>query len=549
MTLPVRGSLMLAPHRRIRGSGLRAINQGFHHFVSANAGGGGSGSLESPWTLAEFLANPGTVNPGEITGMRCPGGSELYEQSGSWTWSSSLNGTAGTGTTDFSTKINLHAYTPDGGLPTISSTGTANETCLRIDGTHLVIKGIRVRKNNTIRSNGRGTALWLRGAFDNKPNGSGMLIHCFIEDGANGIFTGNSPATDFQGGDWIIYGNVLINNGEDDGPRNHNVYSRHQGNGRLQFVKNIIGMGLGNSLMVYEEAAGIDGITNVDHTENICFQSGILGTQTGNWWNMEMGGGGAGDGPARNCTIRGNILYHATNNPETANLQLGSAMATNEDLTVEDNYIFGGQQDDIVRIQTFRTDGNPTLVYRRNRHYRRSERAVRVQAGTLNAWTWEDNVYYTDGATGQNVFDHGGVNRTLAGLRTNADIGHTDTEASEPGSCQTFVIPVNTYEAGRAHVFIKNWEALSPVPINLDGILSTGDSFRVYRAQNPHVAHIQSASETFSYTEGQPFQYDMENAPNAIQAPIGTCPRTAPPLRNAILDNESAECLIIRKVA
>ena len=545
--IPVRGELLI-PHRRQRGVALRIIDQGFHHFISPTASGAGSGSFESPWSLTQFLANPGTVLPGERTAMRCVPGSELYEQSGSFTWSSTLNGELGNGPDDFTKKINLHAYTPDGGLPTISSTGTANETTIRIDGTHLVIKGIRVRKNNTIRNNARGTGLWLRGAFDNKPTGSGMLIYCYFEDAANGVFTGNSAGTDFQGGDWTVYGCVFINNGEDDGPRNHAVYSRHQGDGRWRLIGNIIGMGLANSLMVYDENASVDGITNVDIENNILFQAGILGTQTGNWWNLILGGGGAADSPARECNVTENILYHATNDSETANFQLGSIGATNEHVVVQDNLIYGGQQDDIVRIHTFRTDGSPTLVYRNNRHYHKSDRVALVQSGSLAAWSWQGNTYYTNGATGQNLFVHGGVNRTLAGLQANAGIGDSDTDTTEPTSYQIFIFLVDTYEEGRTHVFIKNWDATSPIPIPLDGILINGDSFRVYRAQDPHVAHIQSGTDTFTYT-GTPFQYDMANAPNAIQAPIGTCPRSAPSLRGNTLTTASAECLIIRKVA
>lgn len=527
---------------------IRLIDQPYHHFVSPSASGSGTGSFGDPWTLGQFLAAPGGLGIGEVTALRCQPGNDLYEQAGSWTWSSSLNGSGG-GPSEFDKKINLLAYKPDKGLPTISSSGTANETTLRIDGTHVRLQGIRIRKNNTIRSNGRGTALWLRGAYDNKPTGSGMLIHCYIEDGANGLFSGNSPADNFEGGDWVIYGCVLINNGEDDGPRNHNVYHRHQGAGRVQFIKNIIGMGLGNSLMNYEEAVGVDAITNIDLIENICFMSGVLGTATGNWWNMEMGGGGAGDGPARNCTMRGNILFHPDNAAETAQMQLGSAMATNEHLVVEDNHIYRGQQDDIVRVQTFRTDGNPTLVFRRNHIYRGSERAVTfLQSGSLSAFTWEQNKYYSPDAAGATLFVHGGVQRTLASLIANAGIGSTDEELAEPTASQVFVIPVNAYEPGRAHVFTVKWAGTDQfTQCNLDSVLSTGDRFRVMRAQNPHVPIFGPFDEPggteFYYTQGQTFNHHF-GIDDAIQAPIGTCPRTAPALSSGTLQ---AECLIVER--
>lgn len=543
MTIPVRGTLAL-PHRRVRGSSrFRPIEQTYHHFIAPNAAGGGSGSFESPWTLSEFLANPGTVNAGERTGMRCLAGSELYEQSGSFTWHSSLNGSSGD-VSDLTKKIQLVAYEPDGGLPTISNSASDNSQTLRIDGTHVCLRGIRIRKNNTIRSNGRGTAIWLRGAFDNKPTGTGILIHCWFEDGANGLFTGNSASTDFQGGDWTVYGCVAINNGEDDGPRNHGFYTRHQGSGRMRFEKNIIGMGLANSLMVYEETVGVDAITNVDLIDNICFQAGILGTVTGNWWNIVLGGGGAADGPARECTVTGNILYHADNASETANFQLGSTGATNEHTTVEDNYLYGGQQDDIVRIHTFRIDGNPTLVFRNNSVYRGTDRAIwTAQSGGLSAWTWENNTYYAD-ATGGNLVVHGGTQRTLAGFVTAASIGGSDAEANNPSTTQVFVKAVNTYQA-RAHVFIRNWGADADVPLNLDAVLANGEQFKVYRAQNPHVAISQGGNTTHTYTTGG-WSYVMENAATTIQAPIGTCPRTAPPLNDGI--TVKAECLIIEKV-
>lgn len=529
--------------------------QTYHHFIATNGSGSGVGSWEDPWTLAQFLAGPGGLNVGEVTALRGPPGADLYEQSGSWTWSSSLNGSGGS-VGQFDKKINLVAYKPDvkiGGLPTISSSGTANETTLRIDGTHLRIQGVRFRKNNTIRGNARGTALWLRGAFDNKPTGSGMILHCYIEDGANGIFTGNSAATDFQGGDWTVYGCVFLNNGEDDGPRNHAVYSRHQGAGRWQVIGNIIGLGLANSLMVYEEAVGVDAITNVDLWDNICYQAGILGTQTGNWWNMILGGGGAADGPARDCTIRRNILYHGTNDAETANLQLGSIGATNEHVIVEDNHIYGGQQDDICRINPFRTDGNPTLVFRRNHFYPGAERVVTLQAGDCSQWTWADNKYYV-ASSGLNRFVHGGVQRTLAGLVTNAGIGGTDSEVAVPTSDQVHVIPVNAYEPGRTHVFIVNWSGNETVTINLDGILSTGDRFRVYRIQDPHRPVIQGPAGTggtgatwpnlYTYTYGQGWAYTVANE-SVIQEPIGTCPRSPTEL---IGYTPRVESLIIERV-
>jgi hypothetical protein len=86
------------------------------------------------------------------------------------------------------------------------------------------------------------------------------------------------------------------------------------------------------------------------------------------------------------------------------------------------------------------------------------------------------------------------------------------TNASPTGT-EVFVIP-NEYEIGRAHIAIYNW-ALSPtVPVDLSNVLTTGDHYVIYAAED----YLGAPVATGTYN-GQPVSIPMTGT--LVAAPIG----------------------------
>jgi hypothetical protein len=65
---------------------------------------------------------------------------------------------------------------------------------------------------------------------------------------------------------------------------------------------------------------------------------------------------------------------------------------------------------------------------------------------------------------------------------------------TKPTANKVFIIP-NAYEAGRANIAIYNWSHANSVPVDLSGVLKTGDQYKIIDAQNPSII-VSSGSYT-----------------------------------------------------
>jgi hypothetical protein len=108
---------------------------------------------------------------------------------------------------------------------------------------------------------------------------------------------------------------------------------------------------------------------------------------------------------------------------------------------------------------------------------------LRKTAAAVGTWSVDSNTYRSTGAI--KFEDVGGTYRTFAQWKaTNAgyDVNSTATDSTTPTD-SVHVYP-NADETKRAHIAIYNWTQADNVSVNVASVLSSGDTYRLYSAQN-----------------------------------------------------------------
>lgn len=262
--------------------------------------------------------------------------------------------------------------------------------------------------------------------------------------------------------DGEIYGNIIYHNGWDgpDRGHGHGIYTQNSSN-TVRLIKDNISF---NQFSSGIKPWGVNGLVN-DYTieGNIMFNNGILSSTTGFAFNLLFGTDAIGN-IAENPIIRNNYTYYTTTSPDGEN-RIGD-VAGCDSPTITDNYFAHGGADNVLNM-------NCTNV------------------------TMTGNTYYgvTTGFTTSSF-----PNNTYATVR--------------PSDTKIFVRP-NTYESGRAHIVIYNWNSKPNIDVDVSSVLSNNQAYSVYDVEN----YFGTPVATGTYT-GNNITIPMTGT--TVSAPTGT---------------------------
>jgi cysteine-rich repeat protein len=211
-----------------------------------------------------------------------------------------------------------------------------------------------------------------------------------------------------------------------------------------------------------------------------------------------------------------------------------------KDLIIEDSYLASsGTPLSLIRWQRSRTNGT-TVVGGATLAVGDSERLVEMEKeecaslwasnAPWNALVQENNAYFFTGAGStpfgvRNSFSSW-TDKNFADWRTaihDRDANSTYS-AGLPSTNAVFVQP-NTYEAGRAHVAIYNWQDLPAVGVDLSTIgLPAGQQFKIYNLQAFDDAAVSDPFGTVvasgNYNPSQPM-VSVPMTDGTVTAPLG----------------------------
>jgi len=267
------------------------------------------------------------------------------------------------------------------------------------------------------------------------------------------------------------YGNILYFNGWQRitmGAKGHSIYAQNV-TGTKKLLDNLCFSNFGWGIHIYSSAPGASGIVpnlnNFDVEGNICFNNGELGDA---WRPNILLGGEMAAGVAQNNTLRSNYTYYSNRLVGGfggyQGIDLGYALGCNN-TTVQNNYFI-------------------------NYYYY----VLKLTNCTNTALT--GNTFWGN----------------LSGFSP-ADFPSNTYLAAPPSGTKIIVRP-NTYEPGRAHIAVYNWDLLDSVDVEVSGILPVGAQYEVRNAQD----YFGLPVLTGTY-DGRPLRLPMTGL--RVAAPVG----------------------------
>jgi hypothetical protein len=463
----------------------------------------GDGSINNPWDLQTALYQPTSVHPGDTIWVR--------------------GGTYGNGTGIFYAQLVGTAQAPiivrqypgeraiiDGWMQVGCCDGNSQPNL----GSYVWIWDLEFASTITDRTGyPNGPPYWGQSAtepsVDNwAPNSK--LINLVIHD------TSGGPGWWDEATNSEAYGNIIYYNGyqASDGGHGHGFYTQNNTGTKLM-SDNIVFDSFSLGVQIYG-SGGESYVRNFDVDGNIAFNNGVLaaGTPAPHADNILFAGG---IGDVQNVALTNNFTYHTPANT-LGESELGFAWSgDNTGMTAINNYFMGGFQG----IDIWYWD---SLLFTNNVSYVKNVGAIILGLWTnanesASSYVWDHNTYYGLGYFDYNNAGLGWFNWSSAsGLDPSSVYTPTD-----PTGVWTFVRP-NKYEPGRANIVIYNWDLASIVPVNVSGVLTYGQNYKVQDAEN----FFGSPVVTGTYT-GSPINIPMTGLTPA--APNGTVPN--PPVHTA----------------
>ena len=401
----------------------------------------GDGSTSRPWDLATALAGGnGMVRPGDTIWVR--GGTYAG------TFTSTLTGTA-------AAPIVVRRY--PGERATLAGDGSSNT--LKIDGAWTYFWGLEVQVSTPDRTNPRMDAVYVRYTANVK------LINLVVHDGGTGIYTEpGAPGVE-------IYGCVVYNNGWQAG-------AGDRGHGHAIYVKNDAGTKLVRENVLFNQYGfgvheysdlGSGGLNNIRVERNISFDNGSLALPgTSGAGNMQIGG----EEPVNNSTVLSNMTYSAPSMSEL-NVRFGYGGVRSGSLAVSGNYIVGGNPVLTVEDWTSAVVTGDTLIG--------VDQVVILTDSNLAGQTWTSNHYYQDPLAA--AWRYLTTDYTFSGWQGATGLSGTDVAVAGTPLAARVAVQPNVYEAGRGTVVVYNWSLQPSVPVDLSGVLRTGDHYEVRSVQ------------------------------------------------------------------
>lgn len=259
-------------------------------------------------------------------------------------------------------------------------------------------------------------------------------------------------------------------------------------------------------------ASGNQGIRNIKLRGCVGYNNGTIAVNYAGKPNFLQGGTG--------ISVLNGLIDHCYSYHQQAladgGIHLGfDALVTNDSATVTNNRVWGGGNgttgSGCVQV------GHFTAFTCTNNQFGSSQTRL-TQVLTETTYTWNTNTYFFANAN-SSAFRQNGVNKTFALWQagTTYDAASTATGSASGKPTVNFVTcRPNSYEAGRGHIIVENWQALSAVPVDISSVISVGQYYKIWHVHDLFGTPIQHAK----YTGG------------TISLPLSTV--ALPPLTDAV---------------
>lgn len=456
--------------------GVRLPTRHREFFVAPDGSGSGAGTETDPWDLATALAPHPSVQAGDTIWLR--------------------GGVYGNGTV-LESRLQGEPARPVI-LRQFRNERAVIDGGLAIYGGYTWYWGFEVTNSNPLREQnpqGINTYEGSRGV---------KLINLIVHDTAQGVGFWEGAV------DAEINGCLLYHNGYQGSDRGHGhgIYAQNR-EGIKTIQDNIIFNQFGAGIHVYgtERAAG----TGFRILGNAVFNNGSLAAGVSNVDNILLAVGT----PMADIVVDDNYTWHKpTLNQGTSRLGWVYGVQ-NRDLTARNNYWIGG----FSALECWRWDA---ITYRGNVSYAPRQFPVLLSLNTppeRSAFSWDRNTYY-----GAPVFRWNGTNLTFAQWRSEAKADASSTHVAGAPRGQWTFVRKNSYEPGRAHVIVYNWDQAPAVSVDLSGVLPAGSAFEVRDAQNYFADPVYAGT----------FRGDAVQLPlpaGTVATPLGDVP--SPPIHTA----------------
>lgn len=464
-------------------------------YVSPFGSSSNRGSESSPLDLDTALSSRSPARPGDTIWLR--GGTYKGK------FVSTISGSSGV-------PITVRSY-PGEWAKIDSGIGANRAVILQINGSWTIFRDLEVMSSDTKRSTSysgsfpddirRGEGIHINGA-------NTKVINVVVHDAALGIAAWSSAPNS------EIYGCIIYYNGwqAPDRAHGHGIYSQNASGQRL-IRDNIIFSQFDKGIQVYgSEAASL---RNHLIEGNVVFNSGIVSFNQNVSENLTLWGGDTGP---EGIVIKENQFYSIGSEGK---LVIGGEGA--KDLVFQNNYVplkakIRYWQSAIVSGNTFAAPESVIECYLDSRF-------------SSSNYSWDRNTYLC--AEEQyspfilyRLSSRGSLQPFLSSFNGWRSETRFDSSSSyskgRPTSARVFVRP-NRYDSNRANIAIYNWGRLSSVAADLSSVLSEGQSYRIYNAQDYFGAPV--ASGTFT---GAPVSIPMSGLTIATPVGLRTPPNTAP---------------------
>jgi hypothetical protein len=404
---------------------------GVAFYVSPTGTSGNAGTADSPWSLAHALSGAaGAITPGAT----------VWLAAGTYTgtFTSTLTGTT-------AAPIVVRAGSPAGwARATIDGQ-------LILNGSDTWVWGLEV--TNSALTPAYVVALDVFGPRC-------RVINCVVHDGpADGIGMWESAV------DAEAHGNVLYNNGRaSNGAYGHGFYVQNA-TGAKTLRNNVVFNSFAFGIHCYGEAAHLVGIT-LD--ANVVYESGRPAGNAAP--NILVGG----SNPVSALTVTSNTCWTSATDGTNVSLGYTFGSTANVDATLAGNWIAGGKPAlRVLHFSALTASGNTFA------HSGTPYELLDVQGTVPTAWSANAH-YRADTASGWIV---SGSAYGFAAFKA-ALPASTDTRPADALSGTAVVVQPNAYEAGRAHVVVRNPAAATSVAVDLSGVLTVGDTYTVHNVRD-----------------------------------------------------------------
>jgi hypothetical protein len=402
---------------------------GAAYYVAPTGSSGNAGTAASPWSLAYALSGAG----GAIGA-----GATVWLAAGTYTgtFTSTLAGTA-------AAPIVVRAA---------AGARVIVDGSLTVDGADVWVWGLEV--TNSAASPSYVTGLDVFGPRV-------RVINCVVHDApADGLGLWEA-APDAQ-----AYGCILYNNGRvlSGGAYGHGCYVQNA-TGAKTLRHNVVFNSFAYGLHCYGEDAQLAAIT-LD--ANVVFESGRPAGQATP--NVLLGGANAVSGGR----VTDNVCWTSATDGTNVSLGYTFGSTANGDAVLSGNTIVGGKPAlRVLHFTTLTASGN-TLASAS------PYELVNVQGATAGH-TWSANTHYrVDDGNGWVVGASAGP---FAFWQATVPAASDTRPASAPSGTVVTVHP-NAYEAGRAHVAVRNPANATTASVDLSHVLSVGDTYTVHNVRD-----------------------------------------------------------------